>query len=569
MTSRQHVPLFVFVAAMIFVAAAATVWLSVRTERLDNSVNDLPRVFLRLERAIGYAGFIHNFKNYVLRPGESRYFDAALADYEEAVGALDELDAIIERIELDASLDELSAALTEYRAMLERARTLRSEGAAISEIDAAVRVSDLAASFDLAALQNRLEEIFDARRDDVRLWRRGAAAILTAFLLSASLGAVYLRRLRRSGRKLIRDVFDRAALAVAITDRHGRYRFFNDAYARLLPAWTNHVAIGRSETDALRAAMDEIDADEAAAADIRAALAAGPAPDGAIVDAPLKDGRIIEFLTYPMEDGERLSICRDVTAQRHEEQAHARELAHLVADLERSNKELDDFAYVASHDLKEPVRGIAINANFLARETVSEQGRERIDRMVALCRRMDQLIADLLFFSRLGHGDKDLVDVEPGRVIEAIRSQIGELLEERSGEIVVEAGLPVIRAERSKVKTVFQNLIVNGVHYNDSERRIVNIGFRSAVEANGRQLRDVFFVKDNGIGIEEKNHEKIFRIFTRLNPEKRFGPGTGAGLSFVHKIIEEAGCEITLVSQPGEGSVFYFSLPLARPNPRI
>lgn len=245
------------------------------------------------------------------------------------------------------------------------------------------------------------------------------------------------------------------------------------------------------------------------------------------------------------------------------EQAHAEKLGLLVEELERSNRELDEFAYTASHDLKEPLRGIAINANFLARENLSPKGEERVERMVVLTTRMEQLISDLLYFSRLGRGEKVMKDVDTAHIIDGIGRELEEWLAERCGEIRLASDLPWVHAERSKVKTVFQNLIINGLKYNDSATKTVEIGFERTIEVNGMTLINAFWVRDNGIGIDKRNHDKIFRIFQRLNREEDYGPGTGAGLSFVRKIVEEYSCAITFTSTPGEGSTFYFTLPLA------
>ncbi len=246
------------------------------------------------------------------------------------------------------------------------------------------------------------------------------------------------------------------------------------------------------------------------------------------------------------------------------ELVHTESLGKVITELERSNRELDEFAYTASHDLKEPLRGITINANFLAREQLSEKGEGRVERMVALAARMEQLITDLLFFSRLGRGEKVMKHVDTPHIIEGIESELEEWMAERHCEIQFDTALPWVHAERSKVKTVFQNLIVNGLKFNDSAPKTVEVGFDRVAEVNGNMLHDVFWVRDNGIGISDQNRNKEFRIFQRLNREEDYGPGTGAGLSFVRKIIEEYGGAIDLVSQPGFGTTFYFSLPPAK-----
>ena len=259
---------------------------------------------------------------------------------------------------------------------------------------------------------------------------------------------------------------------------------------------------------------------------------------------------------YQREERQQLELYE-------QKQAHVKKQQTLIRELERSNRELDDFAYIASHDLKEPLRGIAINADFLAREQVSEQAVQRIDRMVELTTRMENLISDLLFFSRLGRGDQSQEDINPGDVIGSIERELLETLKLERGTLAIDTELPLLHADRNKIKIVFHNLISNALKYNNSDDKQVNIGFQTNVAIEDKELRDVFYVRDNGIGIDKKNHEKVFRIFTRLNRAKDYGQGTGAGLSFVSKIIEEYGSVPTVASSLGHGTTFYFSLPLA------
>ena len=140
-----------------------------------------------------------------------------------------------------------------------------------------------------------------------------------------------------------------------------------------------------------------------------------------------------------------------------------------------------------------------------------------------------------------------------------------EFAEESTAQLQVETPLPTIKADPARVLTVFQNLIANGLKYNNASQKLIGIGFDKEVGIGDRKLTDVFYVRDNGIGISPKFHVKIFEIFTRLNTEKEFGPGTGAGLAFVKRIIEERGGEFALQSTPGDGSTFYFSFPLPDP----
>ena len=249
------------------------------------------------------------------------------------------------------------------------------------------------------------------------------------------------------------------------------------------------------------------------------------------------------------------------------ERAHVKEQRKLVEELERSNRDLDEFAYIASHDLKEPLRGVSINANFLLREDLSETSRKRAERMVHLTGRMEKLITDLLFFSRLGRGDERSVVVAPEKVIDEIRSDLSEWLQETGGEIVQVGEIPTFKMHRVKLKTVLQNLIVNGIKYNEAKNKCVEVGFVRRVDVNDEALTNAIFVRDNGIGIDAKYRDKIFRIFSRLNKEADYatssGSGTGSGLAFTRKIVEDYGGKVLFDKNAEAGTVFYVTLPQA------
>jgi signal transduction histidine kinase len=242
-----------------------------------------------------------------------------------------------------------------------------------------------------------------------------------------------------------------------------------------------------------------------------------------------------------------------------------------VSDLERSNQELDDFSYIASHDLKEPLRGLANHASFLLEDygdKIDEDGVRRLNRIARLCERMQQLIDDLMYFSRLGRADLAMRETDPNAVIVEIEQMMETLLGERRARIVVPFALPQIVCDSTRVTEVFRNLITNAVRYNDKTEPLVEIGFLATVETNERTERNVFYVKDNGIGIDPEFHQEIFHIFRRL--PNTFGgadAGAGVGLSFVKKIVERHGGRIWLESELGKGTVFYFSLDHARNEP--
>ena len=417
---------------------------------------ELTHSFLNIERSIGYAGFIHDFKNHVLRPDEPIYAQRARASYQLATKAIAKLQSIINSADIQVDLSDLQKTLNRYSDAISGISNAHLRGESVIEIDRQFRVPDDTAATILLGLQAQIEKLLKERRQStVKLgWLSLLFFVVVVISLIVSLANTWFEDQRHRRREFIRQ-------------------------------------------------QQEL----------------------------------------------------EISKQRSEQ------MATLVRELERSNRELDGFAYTASHDLKEPMRGIAINANFLARENVSEKGRARIERMLVLTTRMDQLISDILFFSRLGRGDTEKEDIDPVLMIDGIEAELREWLAERGAKITVAGNLPELHAERSKIKTVLQNLIVNGIKYNDAQRKTVEIGFQSAAKTSKATLRDVFYVRDNGIGIADSNLGKIFRIFSRLNREEDYGPGTGAGLSFVRKIVENYGYEISLTSQLGKGTTFYFSLP--------
>jgi signal transduction histidine kinase len=248
-----------------------------------------------------------------------------------------------------------------------------------------------------------------------------------------------------------------------------------------------------------------------------------------------------------------------------------KELAY-IGDLERSNQELDDFAYIASHDLKEPLRGLANHASFLLedyRDKIDEDGVRRLHRLGQLCQRMERLINDLMYFSRLGRADLAVRETDTNAIIVEIEQMMETLLGERHARIVVPCLLPHIACDKTRVTEIFRNLVTNAVKYNDKTEPLIEIGFLERVDTKERPERHVFYVKDNGIGIDPEFHQEIFRIFRRLrsasdDPEA----GTGVGLTFVKKIVERHGGRVWLESEPGNGTVFYFSLGHGRNRPR-
>ncbi len=237
----------------------------------------------------------------------------------------------------------------------------------------------------------------------------------------------------------------------------------------------------------------------------------------------------------------------------------ADELAQLNIELKRSNNELDAFAYIASHDLKEPLRGIHNYSNFLIEdygEILNEEGREKLKTLIRLTQRMEDLIDSLLHFSRLGRVDLSMQHTDINGVVQRNLDLLSARIEEMKVEIRIPRPLPTVYCDRVQVGEVFNNLIANAIKYNDKPEKWIEIGYIEAAAPSPA----IFYVRDNGIGIREKHFEAIFRIFKRLHGPSKYGGGTGAGLTITKKIVERHGGKIWVESTYGEGSTFYFTL---------
>jgi PAS domain S-box-containing protein len=263
------------------------------------------------------------------------------------------------------------------------------------------------------------------------------------------------------------------------------------------------------------------------------------------------DGSVREFI----------GSLNDVTARKEAEEG----LRAYTQALERSNKELDDFAYIASHDLKEPLRGIHNHSRFLLEDNqdkLDEESTKKLNRLVYLSQRMERLVNDLLYFSRLGRQELAIGPTDMNAVIHDIENTLDIFLAERQARIVIPKSLPTVTCDKPRVTELFRNLITNAIKYNDKPEKMVEVGWLAQhASGQGVTYKNVFYVKDDGNGIAPEFHEEIFRIFKRLQGAKDgIEEGTGVGLTFVKKIVERHGGKIWLESRPGQGTIFYFTL---------
>jgi PAS domain S-box-containing protein len=268
-----------------------------------------------------------------------------------------------------------------------------------------------------------------------------------------------------------------------------------------------------------------------------------------------KDGAEIpvEIGLNPIKTGEGsfvLASIIDITERRRSED-----------ELRRSNAELEQFAYVASHDLQEPLRMVANYTELLA-QRYAGQIDERADKYIRYAsdgaRRMQRLVADLLAYSRVGSQGKPLVPVEADQVLQAVTHALQRLLRE-SGGLVESDPLPRVQADEGQLHQLLQNLISNAIKFRSQAPPRVRI------TAQPQGQRWLFQVSDNGIGIDMQYAQRVFQMFQRLHELGRY-EGSGIGLAIAKRIVERHGGTIWIDSAPGQGSTVSFTLLAARPE---
>lgn len=265
-----------------------------------------------------------------------------------------------------------------------------------------------------------------------------------------------------------------------------------------------------------------------------------------------KDGSIfpMDLGVNEMEiDGQQMFVgtIRDISERKQAEE-----------EIIRSNIELERFAYVASHDLQEPLRMVSAFTDLLKNKydgKLDEEGIEYIDFAQKAARRMSNLVSDLLEYARIGQDAETFDWIDTNKILEMAKENLQESIETMNVEIICDRPLHLTYGNPMRLLRVFQNLIGNGIKYCDRERTPV-ITITSKLQDGICEI----CIKDNGIGMKPEYHDRIFEPFKRLHAKGEYG-GTGMGLSICRRIIEGFGGSIRVESEPDKGSCFYFTLP--------
>jgi PAS domain S-box-containing protein len=248
-----------------------------------------------------------------------------------------------------------------------------------------------------------------------------------------------------------------------------------------------------------------------------------------------------------------VGISTDITARKQMEET----LERYAADLERSNEELQQFAYIVSHDLQAPLRAVTGYLNLLKkryRERLDDKAQKYINSAMSGAERMKEMIRALLNLSRVKTRGEELTSTSAETVLKHVLDDLAPMIEESDAEVTHDP-LPTVMADEAQLAQVFQNLIANGIKFRRE-------GVRPRVHITARREGDewVFVVEDNGIGIDPGQTDRIFQIFQRLHTREEY-PGTGIGLALCRRIVERHGGRIWVESEVGTGSRFYFTLP--------
>jgi PAS domain S-box-containing protein len=437
---------------------------------------------------------------------------------------------------LGMNVDELVA--PEHRALAREMTAKKLLGQVGSSYELVIRTKDG---------HNRVVDVHSrlVTRDGVPVGVQGIARDITEREQAA--------RFLRESEARFRGLLESAPDAMIIIDQRGLIKIVNSQVERMFGYGRDELLgqpveklLDESLHGAYATYRDEFTADPRAR----------PMGSGIEVHARRRDGSQlpVEISLSPFLTEEGLVVTaavRDVT-----EQHHAREqLAQQAEDYARSNAELEQFAYVASHDLQEPLRMVASYCQLLQRRykgKLDADADDFINFAVDGARRMQVLINDLLAYSRAGRRELALIETDCQQVLTDVLANLQAAIDERAA-VITHDPLPTLMADRVQLSQVLQNLIANAIKFSKDRPR-VHVG----AERDGEQWR--ISVRDHGIGIAPEYAERIFEIFKRLHGWGEY-PGTGIGLAVCKKLVERQGGRIWVESTPGEGSTFFFTLP--------
>ncbi len=354
----------------------------------------------------------------------------------------------------------------------------------------------------------------------------------------------------RGAHQLVHAVIEASPLAIVAMNAQGNITMWNPAAERIF-GWKQDEVLGGAVPFVPEDKLDEHRA-------MRASDLQGEGFTGRELVRRRKDGSAVDISvsTAPLRDESGavtgiISVYEDITERKQTE----RDLGRHAEELARSNADLQQFAFVTSHDLQEPLRTMASYAQLLERrykDRLDSNGHEFLNFIVDGASRMQRLINDLLAFSRLLHGhERALARVDVDAVVAWALMNLSSAIKE-SEAVITHDELPVVTGNEQEIVQLFQNVLSNAIKYRGPEKPVIHIG------AGRRDGQHLFWVSDNGLGIDPAYHNHIFGVFKRLHGKDV--PGTGIGLALCKRIVEKHGGRIWVESEPGKGATFFFTL---------
>ena len=369
----------------------------------------------------------------------------------------------------------------------------------------------------------------------------------------------------RENEAKFRDLFDNAPVAYHELDKEGRFTRINHT-EELLLGYTSDELKGRQPCEII---VEQVSRDATKAklnndAPLEPVERTFIRKDGTTVSVLNEDRRIRD--AHGNTTGMR-STLQNITALKEAEE----KMKAFNEKLQHSNRELQDFAYVASHDLQEPLRKVQAFSDRLKTkfaDKLEDEGLDYLERMRSAANRMQLLIQDLLMFSRVSTQAQPFVSVDLNKITTEVLSDLEVKIEE-TGATVEIGDLPVLDADPMQMRQLIQNLVGNALKFRQADTApIISLSSKPLKVSNGFGKCCEITVKDNGIGFDEKYTDKIFAVFQRLHGRTEY-EGSGVGLSICRKIVERHNGNIKAKSQPGEGATFILTLPLKQQNPEV
>lgn len=360
-----------------------------------------------------------------------------------------------------------------------------------------------------------------------------------------------LRQVAEEAATFFRSMVDHVPIGISRTDLSGRFVYVNDEFCQMF---------GTSADDLLGKSLDDVvsqfSTDKSGTINRRVVEHGRPEER---IERLTNGGQeqFMKVIRTPVKDAQDKvigvqAIWLDVT----ELQQAQNRLERYAQNLERSNVDLQQFAYVASHDLQEPLRAVSSYCQLIEKHysgQLDERALRWLQFVVGGAQRMQTLVRDLLTYARVDNKAESWIAVDSDSVCRQAAENLSQAIKEAEAEVTI-GKLPVVWADATQLEALFQNLIGNAVKFRGERRPRVSIA--------AQRVDDVwqFAVRDNGIGIKAEFHERVFEIFKRLESQDRYS-GTGIGLAICKRIVERYGGRIWVESQPGQGSTFFFTLP--------